>query len=275
MRTAASYALGYIGIRNLNSHIPFLLNEIANSQTKRQYLLLHSLREIISYSSHENLSQLDGHIDSIWRTLFAHCECPEEGTRNVVAECLGKLTLLKPEKLLPILRETFLNHTQKKQHSSPYVRSTIITAIKFTIVDQPQHIDTILNNFIKDFLNGLEDEDIDVRRVALVMFNSGKWGAWLVRHPTIESLSRLAAHNKPMLIRNLLKELLPKLYNETRVRPDLIREVEMGPFKHTVDGERFHFDPGLSEESNLLFIVDGLDLRKAAYECMYTLLDSK
>lgn len=176
LRTAASYTLGYIGIRNLNSHIPFLLNEIARSQTKRQYLLLHSLREIISYQSHENLPRLDEHIDSIWRTLFAHCECPEEGTRNVVAECLGKLTLLKPEKLLPILRETFLNHTQKKQQSSPYVRSTIITAIKFTIVDQPQHIDAILKGYIRDFLNGLEDEDIDVRRVALVMFNSGLLG---------------------------------------------------------------------------------------------------
>lgn len=35
---------------------------------------------------------------------------------------------------------------------------------------------------------------------------------------------------------------------------ELIREVEMGPFKHTVD--------------------DGLDIRKAAFECMYTLLDS-
>ncbi|CAF1075968.1 unnamed protein product, partial [Adineta ricciae] len=235
LRTAASYTLGYIGIRNLKSHIPFLLKEIANSQTKRQYLLLHSLREIISYQNHESLPQLDEHIDSIWRTLFDHCECPEEGTRNVVAECLGKLTLLKPEKLLPILRETFVNQAQKKEPRSPYVRSTIITAIKFTIIDQPQHIDSILKGYIKDFLNGLEDDDIDVRRVALVMFNS-------------------AAHNKPMLIRDLLKELLPKLYNETRVRQDLIREVEMGPFKHTVD--------------------DGLDLRKAAFECMYTLLDT-
>ena len=173
LRTAASYTLGYIGIRNLKSHIPFLLNEIARSQTKRQYLLLHSLREIISYQNHENLPQLDEHIDSIWRTLFAHCECPEEGTRNVVAECLGKLTLLQPKKLLPILRETFLKHAQNKQTSSPHIRSTIITAIKFTIVDQPQHIDTILKSYIKDFLNGLEDDDIDVRRVALVMFNSG------------------------------------------------------------------------------------------------------
>jgi len=51
-----------------------------------------------------------------------------------------------------------------------------------------------------------------------------------------------AAHNKPGLIRDLLTSVLPLLYKETKVRKDLIREVEMGPFKHTVD--------------------DGLDLRK-------------
>lgn len=31
---------------------------------------------------------------------MSHCDCAEEGTRNVVAECLGKLTLLQPESLL-------------------------------------------------------------------------------------------------------------------------------------------------------------------------------
>lgn len=44
----------------------------------------------------------------------------------------------------------------------------------------------------------------------------------------------------------------PYLLTHFIQQKELIREVEMGPFKHSVD--------------------DGLDLRKAAFECMYTLL---
>ena len=36
--------------------------------------------------------------------LFSHSESEEEGTRNVVAECLGRLTLLHPAKYLPELQ---------------------------------------------------------------------------------------------------------------------------------------------------------------------------
>lgn len=107
----------------------------------------------------------------------------------------------------------------------------------------------MLKNCFGKFLNALQDSNLNVRRVALVTFNS-------------------AAHNKPSLVRDLLvispsesdermddsNTVIQHLYNETKIRKDLIREVEMGPFKHTVD--------------------DGLDLRKAAFECMYTLLDS-
>ena len=57
-----------------------------------------------------------------------------------------------------------------------------------------------------DFLKTLQDPDINVRRVALVMFNS-------------------AAHNKPSLIRGRLSTVLPYLYKETQIRKDLIREV--------------------------------------------------
>uniref|UniRef100_A0A3B4AR37 TATA-binding protein interacting (TIP20) domain-containing protein n=1 Tax=Periophthalmus magnuspinnatus TaxID=409849 RepID=A0A3B4AR37_9GOBI len=224
VKTAASCALGSMAVGSLNDYLPFMLKEIA-SQPKRQYLLLHSLKEVISACPAPSLFP---HLESIWALLFQNAQCPEEGTRNLIAECLGKLTLVNPDQLLPRLKKQLTG-------GSALARSTVVTAVKFTIIDQPTAIDTLLKDSIGDFLATLKDEDINVRRVALVMFNS-------------------AAHNKPSLIRGLLPKVLPHLYQETQIRKDLIREVEMGPFKHKVD--------------------DGLDVRKAAFECMYTLLDS-
>ncbi|XP_009078056.1 PREDICTED: cullin-associated NEDD8-dissociated protein 2 isoform X2 [Acanthisitta chloris] len=205
VKSAASYALGNVSVGNLEEYVPFMLKEIG-SQPKRQYLLLHSLKEVISSSPADGLAP---YVEDIWALLFKHCECTEEGTRNVVAECLGKLTLVNPAELLPRLRKQL-------SAGSPHARSTVVTAIKFTIADQPQPIDALLKGCI-------------------ALFNS-------------------AAHNKPSLIRELLGTVLPSLYGETQLRRELVREVEMGPFKHTVD--------------------DGLDVRKAAFECMYTLLES-
>ncbi|TMS02578.1 Cullin-associated NEDD8-dissociated protein 1 [Larimichthys crocea] len=130
----------------------------------------------------------------------------------------------QPE-LKTVILDAFSSSSEEVKSAASYALGSIA----------PQPIDPLLKNCIGDFLKTLEDPDLNVRRVALVTFNS-------------------AAHNKPSLIRELLDSVLPQLYNETKVRKELIREVEMGPFKHTVD--------------------DGLDLRKAAFECMYTLLDS-
>ena len=71
--------------------------------------------------------------------------------------------------------------------------------IKNLLSFQPQGIDALLKGCIGDFLKTLQDPDLNVRRVALVTFNS-------------------AAHNKPTLIRDLLESVLPHLYNETKVR---------------------------------------------------------
>ncbi|XP_065063149.1 cullin-associated NEDD8-dissociated protein 1-like [Rhopilema esculentum] len=229
VKSAAAYALGHVCIGNLNEYLSFILQEIQENP-KRQYLLLQSLKEVISCQSanSESVKALSPFLPPIWNLLFAHCESKEQGTRNVVAECLGKLTLIDPTELLPKLQE-------KLTSKSAYVRSTVVTAFKFTITDQPQPIDDMLKQCVTHFLSLITDEDLNVRRVSLVTFNS-------------------AAHNKPAFIRDLLGDILPHLYNETKVRKELIREMEMGPFKHTVD--------------------DGLDIRKAAFECMYTLLDS-
>ncbi|CAH2312122.1 cullin-associated NEDD8-dissociated 1-like isoform X1 [Pelobates cultripes] len=224
VKSAASYALGNASVGGPADFLPFLLHEIGG-QLRRQYLLLHSLKEALTSLPSEELRPYQ---EDVWKLLLQHCEAAEEGTRNVVAECLGKLTLVNPAQLLARL-------SKQLSSGSAQTRSTVITAIKFTISDQPAPIDSLLKDRIGEFLKSLQDKEPNVRRVALVMFNS-------------------AAHNKPALVRNLLSNVLPPLYNETRVRRELIREVEMGPFKHTVD--------------------DGLDVRKAAFECMYTLLES-
>ncbi|MCP9262800.1 Cullin-associated NEDD8-dissociated protein 1 [Dirofilaria immitis] len=229
MKTAASYALGRLAIGNLEKYLPFLLEQI-NSQPKRQYLLLHALKEVIGSESGDSraIEIFRPRIEQIWPVLITHATAMEEGTRNVVAECLGKLCIVHPEQLLQRLKKCVIS-------PNSFMRATAVTAVKFLIVEQWTAVDDLLQSSMTHFLRTVTDQDLNVRRVALVAFNS-------------------AAHNKPRLIRDLLPTFLPSLYSETVVKKELVREVEMGPFKHTVD--------------------DGLDLRKAAFECMYTLLET-
>lgn len=112
----------------------------------------------------------------------------------------------------------------------------VITALRYTFADTDSSFDIYLQPVIVSMLTTmLSEADLDNRRLALTTFNS-------------------AVHNKPELILPHLSELLPLTMKETIVRPELIREVTMGPFKHKVD--------------------DGLDLRKSAYETLYALMDS-
>lgn len=69
----------------------------------------------------------------------------------------------------------------------------------------------------------LQDDDMENRRLGMTTFTS-------------------AAHNKPDLVLGHLNELMPFVLQESTVKPELVREVMMGPFKIMVD--------------------DGLELRK-------------
>ncbi|CAJ1940461.1 unnamed protein product [Sphenostylis stenocarpa] len=227
IKSAASYALGNIAVGNLPKYLPFILDQIDNQQ-KKQYLLLHSLKEVIVRQSVDKAEFQESSVEKILNLLFNHCESEEEGVRNVVAECLGKIALIEPVKLVPAL---------KVRTTSPaaFTRATVVIAVKYSIVERPEKIDEIIYPETSSFLMLIKDNDRHVRRAAVLALST-------------------FAHNKPNLIKGLLPDLLPLLYDQTIVKQELIRTVDLGPFKHIVD--------------------DGLELRKAAFECVDTLLDS-
>ncbi|CAH8624201.1 unnamed protein product [Schistosoma curassoni] len=257
-----------------------------NTSQHQLYYLIQALREVlVNLAGLDPNQSLKHYLDSMWSLLLACSGLSEEGTRNLVSECLGRLTLVDPPQLVGRLRQQ-LNSPEAS--SSVLMRSTLVTAVKFilivtdldagtmtkytgrmrydlpdvtyfTVPSQETPMPSPVTNDIEsalragnppaliDFLGRLADQELSVRRAALVALNT-------------------VAHHRPGLVRPLLNipiqlpgssetsTLLDMLCAETVIRKELIREVEMGPFKHHED--------------------DGLDLRKCAFECMSTLLET-
>ena len=85
----------------------------------------------------------------------------------------------------------------------------------FTATDTAydKHLEPILMKVLATMLN---DEDIENRRSALNTFNA-------------------AFRGKFKLVQPHLPELIPLIIKHTHVDPALIREIDMGPFKHKID----------------------------------------
>lgn len=60
--------------------------------------------QLITVSAATANSPLVPFISQVLPLLFEYSESPEEGIRNVVAECVGKLALMDPRTVLPQLK---------------------------------------------------------------------------------------------------------------------------------------------------------------------------
>jgi len=225
VKAAASFALGNISAGNLPHYLPGTLEAIKTSA--HEYPMLYALKDLISSVSTSGGAQLSAYAEQMLPCLFGFASRDEEGVRNVAAECLGKLAAIAPS-VIPALEERLSN-------PSPFTRSVVVNSMRFIITEGGGGGSAMSPASIRKFLSTLEDSDLKVRRGALLALNC-------------------VAHNRPTAIREGLSELLPMLYGETVKKPELVHQVDLGPFKHTVD--------------------DGLELRKAAFECMDTLLES-
>ena len=126
---------------------------------------------------------------------------------------------------------------QYLQDPNPASRGTVITALRFTLTGSGEAYNnkSVRNDMVSLLMAMLKDQEISNRKLAIATLNS-------------------AIHNRPELVGPELGHILPIVLADTWIKPELLRQVSFGPFKITVD--------------------DGLDVRKAAYEALYGLLET-
>jgi len=228
LRAAAAATLGNMACGNLSAYLPIILAQI-ETHTALQYPFLRSFKTIITdkTSSSEGCEALRPHIATILSVLQAYAANTEESNRSLVADCLGKLALVDAARLLGLI-------VSMASHEEAFVRATALHAVRTFVGVADAVGESVLKQHLQAFFGHIGDSENLVRRAGIMAFNA--------------TLQR-----KPYLVLEQLDGLLQLVYAETNCRQELIREVQMGPFKHRID--------------------DGLDTRKAAFECLFTVLD--
>lgn len=300
---AAAFALGGIAAGNLEALLPLLLQQVEaqREDPKTQYQSLRALNRVIetiyrrghTRNNNNNINESsevepsslgrpemnDGQVNMILSLLLTlsgpgrqqkfenqgtvlkdateDSKDKEEECRAMVAECLGRLVLIAPKVVVPAIRNDMLSQS----NADPTKRAVAITALKHAVVEtrggwlESELASTLLlalgttkRDDETDARHGdhldqeqnqrqIQKEDLDVRKSVVVLLTA-------------------VAHNRPALVKLALdgdaNPILRGLFAETKQDRSLIRTVDLGPFKHKID--------------------DGLELRKAAFECLGVLM---
>ena len=250
---------------------------------KTEYMLLHALKVVISSQTpvpslpapqtlsrvaeiaHVSVSPLGAAgMQRILDALFAKSGSDEVGVRNVVAECLGKLSASEPATVLP--KVDILSGD-----TSAFVRSTYFSALRCAVMDSASSsgsgsgsgsgssvVGSPFATSMRHVVAGLRDTDVDVRRNAVLLVTAATTHSLALVSSALLDTSTTAMSDDAMhgngngnggtaddvVVHGSLASLL---LAQLAVDESLVRVVDLGPFKHTVD--------------------DGHDLRKSAYEC--------
>ncbi|KAJ1977947.1 hypothetical protein H4R35_002098 [Dimargaris xerosporica] len=172
--------------------------------------------------------------ETMWPLLLASTTATtpvSDSMRVVMADCLGLIAGMFPEPYL----EQLLQVTQTT--ASPAALITAVTALRSLPLtcQQPSIVQAKLSQHLLASMQLAVHANTKVQTAALYTLNA------LTRH-------------YPPVIKAHLVNLLTVLEQAMRVRAELIRSVQMGPFTHQID--------------------EGLDARKSAHECLITLVEA-
>ena len=283
--TPAAFALGgaCAGLESRARFLPFVVAGVTDAADARaEYAFLVATREAIFSASRDDQRD-DGSLaanstdsrttgdsenrvaqtesssfftssetSSLVEALLAAAErTKEEGARAVVAECLGRLAARETSSFLNddddersegLGLMARLRGDARDARLGPGRRSTAIAAAKHAVLHcyTPAARAALIHRALPGFVTFETVTDAATRVAATRCLSA-------------------AAHAEPAAVASSratdwIGAVAPALFAQTPVDKTLVRVVDLGPFKHTVD--------------------DGLETRKAAFECLATLLDA-
>ena len=203
IRSAAAFCMGSMSVGNMESFLPRILTALGKGSS--QYQLLTSIKEMVSrHASNQKLS-FAPYLQRVLPVLRDSAVHEEEAVRNMVAECFGELSILDANTVLSTLMEM-------TRSSDANARWTAMSSLKYAVANPETHAG--LESTIGDYLSLLSDEDLNVKRAALLSLNS-------------------VIHHQSRLVRDSLPSIMGVLYESTKIV--LVRVIDLGPFKHKVD----------------------------------------
>ncbi|CAE7627941.1 CAND1 [Symbiodinium pilosum] len=238
IRLAAALALGYATVGAMGTLLKVVIDNVQQAGAeaqKKQYLLLTSLREVIAigvaerHGSRALAEHLKPHVPRVLPILQQYADSQEESMRNVVSESLGHLLAVDQDAVMQALTALLSN----RERESWRMRAAAVAAVRFAAAKQCQA--SAVLPLKEALLVCLGDEELQVRKAALHSVNV------VCVSPTCSEI-----------LRDSTDLVLERIKEDSKQKPELIREVDLGPFKHKVD--------------------DGLPLRKFAYTVCCSLL---
>jgi len=202
-KTASAFALGSTAVGSMSLFLPSILSSL--QQDRNHYLLLSSLKEVIVLHA-SNKQDFSSYLNQVLPPLKEHCRSPEEGVRNMVAECLGALVTMHAEMMVAELMALMANV------EDVLVRWTVASSLKYAMNGSSQEV---LSAHMAHFLSLMSDEDLGVKQSALHMCNA-------------------MVHHQPALAAPFIANtILPILCSTLTFKSE--RVVDLGPFKQKVD----------------------------------------
>lgn len=223
VRSSGAYALGAVAVGSTKNFLPTILSAIEGEQSNK-YATMTALKELVGVAGRLEEAEVKQVKDILTRDMGTE----DEHLRALISECLGKLAVTAPAKIVPVVHDAKASMDAKVRESAI---ASVQSAIREQSPDFGEHIDPV----VESFLSLMDDDDHGVRLAALQAFKA-------------------MLHYKPTLVWSRLPGILPSLYGQCETKEELIREIDLGPFKQRID--------------------DGLPVRQAAYSCLDVLLQT-